>query len=120
MREEKDKLAILDSKSKYFDISFSDGRFLVIVLKSLEDYKNEGNFQHHCVYSSKYYGKKDSIILSARFLESPETPVETIELSLKNWQILQCYGKFNKPTEYHEQIMALVNNNSYRFTRINN
>lgn len=120
MREETDKLAILDSKSKYFDISFSDGRFLVIVLKSLEDYKNEGDFQHHCVYSNKYYGKKDSIILSARFLESPETPVETIELSLKNWQILQCYGKFNKPTEYHEQIMALVNNNSYRFTRINN
>lgn len=103
----------------YFDIRFSDGQFFVTVLKTLEEYRLEGERQHHCVYSNRYYGKKDSIILSARLLESPETPVETIELSLRNWQIIQCYGKFNKPTEYHEQIKALVSKNTYRFKQSN-
>ena len=87
--------------------------------KSLEDYKHEGDMQHHCVYSNSYYGKKGSLILSARLLESPTTPLETVEISLSNWKILQCYGKFNEPTEYHKQIMSLVNKNVYRFKQIN-
>lgn len=116
---EKEKLQILESKSKYFDITFTDGRIAVVVLRSLEDYKHEGDMQHHCVYSNSYYGKKDSLILSARLLESPTTPLETVEISLSNWKILQCYGKFNEPTEYHKQIMSLVNNNVYRFKQIN-
>ena len=91
----------------------------VVVLKTLEEYKHEGDMQHHCVYSNSYYGKKGSLLLSARLLESPTTPLETVEISLSNWKILQCYGKFNEPTEYHKQIMSLVNKNVYRFKQIN-
>jgi hypothetical protein len=38
-------------------------------------------------------------------------PVETVELSLKSLQIMQCYGKFNKTTPYHAEIINLVNAN---------
>ena len=115
--QEKEKLAILESKRKYFDITFNDGKMMIVVLKSLEDYKAEGDYQHHCVYTNGYYGKKGSLILSARLMDNPGRPVETVEISLKNGQILQCYGKFNKATEYHQEILDLVNKNIRRFLK---
>ena len=45
----------------------------------------------------------------------PDVPVETIEASLKDGSILQCYGKFNRWTKYHQTIMDLVNSNSRLF-----
>lgn len=117
--QEKEKLAVLESKRKFFDITFNDGNIMIVVLKSLEDYKAEGDYQHHCVYTNGYYGKKGSLILSARMIDRPELPVETVELSLKDGRILQCYGKFNKKTPYHQQIIDLVTSNKGKFTRRN-
>lgn len=114
---EKDKLKVLESKRKYFDITFNDGKLMVIVLKSIEDYKAEGDYQHHCVYTNSYYGKKGSLVLSARLMDNPGKPVETIEISLKNGNILQCFGPCNKFTEYHQEILDLVGKNKMLFTR---
>lgn len=114
-QQEKEKLAVLASKRKYFDISFNDGRMMVVVLKSLEEYKAEGDYQHHCVYTNGYYGKKGSLILSARLMDNPGRPVETVEISLKDGKVLQCYGKFNRATEYHQEILDLVSRNSGKF-----
>jgi hypothetical protein len=115
---EKEKLAVLESKSKYFDITFGNGNMFVVVLKSLEEYKLEGDYQHHCVYTNGYYGKKGTLILSARMIDSPHKPVETIEISLKDGKILQCYGKCNRHTEHHQEILDLVNSNSNRFLHV--
>ena len=114
-KREKEKLAILESKSKYFGITFGNDRMVVIVLASLEDYKNEGKLQHHCVYSNAYYGKKDSLVLSARMRDHPDKPVETVEISLKDGKILQCFGACNTHTEHHQEIIDLVNGNKKLF-----
>lgn len=116
-REEKDQLAVLDGKSRYFDITFGDGDLFVVVLKNLEEYKREGDMQHHCVYTNSYYGKKDSLVLSARSRDDPDRPVETVEISLSSGKILQCFGKCNQFTERHDEILALVNDNIHKFLK---
>ena len=116
-RKEKEKMAILESKSKYFGITFGNERMVVIVLSSIEEYQREGKLQHHCVYTNAYYGKKDSLVLSARMRDHPDKPVETIEISLKDGKILQCFGACNKFTEYHQEILDLVNANSQQFIK---
>ena len=37
--------------------------------------------------------------------------IETIEVSLKTLKVVQSRGVYNKNTEYHEQIINLVNQN---------
>ncbi len=116
-REEKENLAVLEGKSRYFGITFGNDTFTVVVLKSLEEYRREGDLQHHCVYTNSYYGKKDSLILSARRRDAPDKPVETIEISLRTGKILQCFGACNRFTEYHDEIRELVSRNTYRYLR---
>ena len=116
-RKEQDKIAVLDSKSRYFDITFGNDRMFVMVLKTLEDYRAEGESQHHCVFSNAYYGKKDSLVLSARMRDHPDRPVETIEVSLVNGLVLQCFGKCNSFTEYHQEILDMVRANSKLFLK---
>lgn len=114
-RKQRDQLAILESKSKYFDITFGNDRLFVLVLKSIEDYMAEGKKQHHCVFSNAYYGKKESLVLSARMRDNPNKPIETIEISLVDGKVLQCFGSCNSFTEYHQEILDLVKNNSKLF-----
>lgn len=116
-KNQREKLAILESKSKYFGITFRNERMVVIVLASLEDYRQEGKLQHHCVYTNAYYGKKDSLVLSARMRDHPDKPVETVEISLKDGKILQCFGPCNSHTEHHQEILDLVNANSRLFLK---
>jgi len=103
----------IKAKGKYFDITFSNNNIVVIVLNSFDAYKHEGDALHHCVFSNDYFDRKESLILSARLIEAPDTPIETIELSLTDGQILQCYGSHNKETQYHNEIISLVNQNSH-------
>ena len=115
---EREQLAILESKSKYFGITFGNDSIFVIVLRTLEDYKHEGDLQKHCVYTNSYYGKKDSLVLSARMRDAPDKPVETVEISLSDGRILQCFGKCNRFTEHHQEILDLVSANSMKFLKV--
>ena len=63
---------------------------------------------HHCVFSNAYYLKEDSLILSAT-IEGKR--IETIEMSLRTLEVVQSRGVCNKNTEYHEQIVKIVNAN---------
>ena len=62
---QKDEEKFRKLKSRYFGIHFTDGLICVHVLESVEEYLQEGEHMHHCVYSNKYYLKKNSLILSA-------------------------------------------------------
>ncbi|MBC8618935.1 PcfJ domain-containing protein [Parabacteroides faecis] len=95
-------------KSKFFDLNISDGKIVIVVLKSLDDFKQEGDAMHHCVFTNEYFKKKDSLILSARINDKR---IETIEVSLKKMEIVQSRGVCNKNTEYHDRIIALVKKN---------
>ena len=112
--EQKQKKAMEDEKrfkelkSKFFGIHFTDGTIHVHVLESVQEHLEEGVSMHHCVFSNAYYLKEDSLILSAT-IEGKR--IETIEVSLKSLEVVQSRGVCNKNTEYHEQIVNLVNAN---------
>ena len=113
--EQKQKKAMEDEKrfkelkSKFFGICFTDGTIQVHVLESVQEHLEEGVSMHHCVFSNAYYLKEDSLILSAT-IEGKR--IETIEVSLRTLEVVQSRGVCNKNTEYHEQIVNLVNANS--------
>ena len=93
---------------KFFGISFTDGTIQVYVLESVQEHLEEGVSMHHCVFDNAYYLKENSLILSAT-IEGKR--IETIEVSLRTLEVVQSRGVCNKNTEYHEQIVNLVNAN---------
>lgn len=95
-------------KSKFFDIDFSDGTIHIQVLKSVQEFYEEGQEMRHCVFSNEYYMKPDSLILSAR-IDSQR--IETIEISLETMEIIQSRGACNSNTKYHDKIIKLVRKN---------
>ena len=103
-------------KSQYFGIQFKKGKLSIKVLETIEEFKEEGEVHKHCVFSNKYYAKKNSLILSARV---NNTPIETIELSLTNFAIIQSRGLQNKSTEYHNDIIELINKNIHLIMDVN-
>ena len=114
-RAKEDERSFYEEKSRYFGIVISDDDLVISVLDSIEAYLDEGNEMHHCVFSCGYYKSKDSIILSAHDRNGQR--IETVEYSLKLNKVVQCYGKFNKPTPMHDRIINLVNSNSERFVK---
>ena len=79
------------------------------MLESVAEFAEEGTAMHHCVWSNEYYLKKDSLILSATI---DGKRIETVEVSLKTFEVVQCRGLCNENTEYHDRIIALVNKNA--------
>lgn len=109
LREKENEEQFKALKSKFFGLVISDNEILVKVLESIEEYCQEGNTQHICVFSSSYYLKKNTLVLSARI---GDTIIETVEVSLDTFEVVQCHGKYNKDTEYHKRIINLVNSNA--------
>ena len=66
----------------------------------------EGRVMHHCVGS--YHNRENSLILSATI---DGKRIETIEVSLKTFDVVQSRGVCNSNTEYHDRIISLVNDN---------
>jgi hypothetical protein len=103
-----------ESKSRFFGVQFTDGLISVRVLESVEEIMQEGDSLHHCVFENEYHLKPDSLILSA-CIEGKR--IETVELSLSKWQVVQSWGACNKNTEYHDRIIELVQKNISRFCK---
>lgn len=95
-------------KSKFFGISFTDGTIQVHVLESVREYLEEGVAMHHCVFDNAYYLRENSLIFSAT-IEGRR--IETIEVNLDTLKVVQSRGVCNQNTEYHDQIVNLVNAN---------
>ena len=107
-KAQEDEARFQKLKAPFFGITFTDGIIQVRVLESVQEYIEEGQVLHHCVFSNEYHLKEKSLILSAR-IEGKR--VETIEVSLETMQVIQCRGLQNKNTEYHERIIELVHQN---------
>lgn len=98
------------SKSKFFGISFGNELINIEVLNSVQAYFEEGESLHHCVHTSKYFLKDNSLVLSARINKKR---VETVEVDLATFEVVQSRGAFNQNTEFHDTIIELVNRNMY-------
>jgi len=91
--------------ARFLGLKFKCGALDIAVLPSIYDFKYDGDVLQHCVYHGAYYNKQNSLVLSAR---KDGVPVETIELSLQSFKILQCHGFRNKSSEYHDRILGSV------------
>ena len=107
-RMEEDKATYLKDKANFLNLTFTDGLLLVHVLQDVDEFFEEGKAMHHCVHSNAYYKKKYSLILSAT-IEGKR--IETVEVSLKTFEVVQSRGVCNENTEYHDRIVSLVNDN---------
>ena len=98
----------VQEKQKFFGIAITDKDISIEVLKSVQEFIEEGEALHHCVYTNEYYKNKDSLILSAKVNGERK---ETIEVNLKTFSVVQCRAAFNKTSEYHDRILNLMNRN---------
>lgn len=99
-----------EQKSQFFGIAFTDGSIQVRVLESVQEYLEEGTAMHHCLFASEYHLKPNSLILSATINGKR---METIELNLETLKVVQSRGICNSTTEYHDQILQLVQQNRH-------
>lgn len=81
----------------------SENNFITIIAKTPNDLKIEGKILHHCVGSLNYDRKiidEKTLIFFIRKKTDKNTPYVTLEYSINNQQILQCYGINNtKPDD---------------------
>ena len=105
---EEDANKYVVDKSRFFNLSFTDGNIMVRVLENLAEFYKEGKALHHCVFTNAYYRKKDSLIMSATV---DGKRMETVEFSLSRMEVCQCRGKLNLLSPYHDRILNLVRKN---------
>lgn len=93
-----------DSHARYSRLNREVSGFAVVALCCVDDLKQEGLVQHHCV--GGYYDKPDSLILSIRTPEGRR--METAEVDMKHGLLVQCRGALNRPTPDHDRIEDIV------------
>lgn len=102
-------------KQGYFGVSFAGKGIIVSVISSVREMAEEATFMHHCVYRMEYFKKKQSLILSAK--DTTGNRLETIEVDLSTFRIIQSRGKYNQNSTRHNDIIDLVNENMYRIRK---
>lgn len=105
-----------ETKGKFFGICFGNENINISVISSVVEMAEEGKVLHHCVYTNGYYKKKDSLILSAKNMEGKR--METIELSLKSFRVVQSRGFQNENSSCHKEILKLVESNINRIKAV--
>lgn len=95
-------------KSRFFGLAFADGDLSVRVLESVQEFVEEGDAMHHCVFACSYYLKPNSLIFSATI---GGKRVETVEVALDTLEVVQSRGVYNSQTKYHDNIVTLVRRN---------
>lgn len=92
-------------KGRFLNLEFKEGHLRIIPMQSVQQFFEEGTMMGHCIFTNGYY-KKENLILSAQV---DNCPVETIEVGLNgSVKLLQSRGRSNLDSEYHEQIVKLV------------
>lgn len=111
--ERKELYAKFDTiAKKYLPLQrYKEDMFVVIIARSPQDLIHEGDILHHCVGHMNYdqrFIREESLIFFIRNKDTPDTPFVTVEYSLKNHKVLQCYGEHDSRPD--EQVLDFVNN----------
>jgi len=94
------------NRKRFLDMLFTDGEISIQIIPTALGIIEEGIAMHHCV--GGYYNRTNSLILSAKV---DGKRVETIEVSLKDYKLVQSRGLQNMSTEYHDRIVKLMEDN---------
>ena len=84
--------------------------FVVVIARSPQDLIREGDILHHCVGRMNYdqkFVREESLIFFVRNIAEPDTPFVTVEYSLRNKKVLQCYGEHD--TRPDDNVLNFVN-----------
>lgn len=108
LKDQEAEKEFIERIKKFKDLMIAERDISITPLKDLEDFKNESDALKHCVFASKYYKKKNSLILSARV---GNKRTETIEYNLSSKEVIQCRGLKNSSSEYHDRILEVFNKN---------
>lgn len=77
--------------------------YVCLIARSPADLIHEGDLLHHCVGRMNYdqrFVREESLIFFVRSIKQPNIPLVTLEYSLRNHKIVQCYGEHDhKPSE---------------------
>ena len=118
-REKKAVKMYHSKRKKFFGLLISGNGIEIHVLKSVNEFAEEGIAMNHCVFSNKYYDtikKPNCLIMSAT---KDGERVETIEVDLKDYKIVQSRGCHNSVTPYHNTIIGLVESNMDKIRSLN-
>lgn len=100
---------------KMLEVVVTVGDIELRPLQTIKEFYDEGEAMHHCVFTNKYYSKDGCLIIGARVNGER---AETIEVNTKEWRIMQCRGKHNQDSQYHEAIMEAMTNNINKYRRM--
>lgn len=98
-----------ETKGVYFPIVFDNGSIFCHVITSVAEICEEGTRMRHCVFRMGYYKKRESLILSAR--DRQGNRLETVEVNLDSFKVVQSRGLQNSCTSAHDEIISLVEKN---------
>lgn len=93
---------------RFLEFYATDGLIEIKVVQSVKECMEIGDKLVHCVYTNEYYKKPQTLILNATIKGKP---IETIEVSLDNFEIRQCQGLRNELSKFHHKIMSLMTKN---------
>lgn len=100
-------------RKNYFGIDIASGSIHINVLRSVEEFFTEGKEMQHCVFANAYYdvnARPNCLILSAKVNGQR---VETIEVDLETFTVVQCQGKRNVNSPFHDTILKLMRENMW-------
>lgn len=106
-------------RGKFFGICFGNENIMITVICSVKEMAEEGTFMHHCVFANEYYDIKKhpgSLILSAR--DKDGNRLETIEVDIRTWKVIQSRGVYNQATAYHADILNLMDKNMFLLQKV--
>lgn len=102
----------------YLALCFKVGDIEVKVLPTVKSVWEEGARMHHCIYRMGYYKRSDTLLLSARHATTGRR-IESIEVDLKSYKVMQSRGLKNNLTEDHNTILQLMADNMHKIETIN-
>ncbi len=104
------------AKAPFFGIVFGNENIVITVVQSVKEMAEEGAMMHHCVFGMKYYAKEKSLILSAK--DKNGNRIETIEVNLDTFKVVQSRGVCNKNSPYHDEILKLMDDNMHLIRKV--
>lgn len=96
---------------KYSFLTLQTGTdFVVFIADSKESLLREGEYLHHCVGRMDYDQrmiKEESLVFFVREASQPQIPFVTVEYSIKNKKVLQCYTDHDQRPS--QEVLDFVN-----------
>ena len=96
---------------KYRSLQQAYSAFVIVLASEPADLVKEGIALHHCVGHMNYdekFANEQSLIFFLRKTDAPDEPFFTMEYSIRQKKILQCYGNHNIAPS--EEIKSFLNN----------